>query len=339
MAEGKINSRKKGAKGEKEASKLLEDWVGKKFARVPSSGGLQWQASMAKGDIVCTEEGFFFPFCMEIKNYAELQFQHLLMNSKSKIVEFWEQCKRDALIAKKVPMLWMRYNGLPKGLFFVVVERTFYEFCIAPFYTEEKRAMAVEGKHDFVIFTTYQLFEVPYKRMHKIARNYAANYHEIIKPLKEYPGYELSNRGYILKPNGTQAKARATPKNPYLRSTVKDKSGKSKMVNLHQLVAKYFVKNPKNGEVVNHLQNDRTIADARNLEWTTQKENVQHAYENINPNYRIKQWSASGELLGSYRSISLATRAIGENSPSTINRVINGKRKTAYGFRWTKEMI
>ena len=40
-----INSRSKGNRAELIAAKVMEVWAGKKFARVPSSGGLQWKTS------------------------------------------------------------------------------------------------------------------------------------------------------------------------------------------------------------------------------------------------------------------------------------------------------
>lgn len=118
----KINSRRKGNKAENVAAKVLETWTKKKFARTPSSGGLAWKHSMAKGDIVCTTEGHYFPFCMEIKSYRDLGFEKLLLDVKKvKILEFWEQVIRDAKICNKVPMLMMRYNGMPRTTFFMVI--------------------------------------------------------------------------------------------------------------------------------------------------------------------------------------------------------------------------
>lgn len=111
-----INSRNKGNKAERDLAKQLKEWAGKEFARSPSSGGLQWGSTFAKGDIVCTTEGHYFPFCVEIKFHKEIDTNNLLVGKKeSKIVSFWEQCRRDAKLADKIPILFMRYNMLPKG--------------------------------------------------------------------------------------------------------------------------------------------------------------------------------------------------------------------------------
>jgi Holliday junction resolvase len=116
-----INSRNKGCKAERTVAKLMEKWTSKQFARTPSSGGLNWKSANSKGDIVCTTEGHYFPFCIEVKHHAEINFSELYMPKKKKVkvLEFWEQCKRDALKANKIPLLFMRYNGLPNDFFFI----------------------------------------------------------------------------------------------------------------------------------------------------------------------------------------------------------------------------
>lgn len=117
-----INSRQKGSKTERLVASLLTKWTGKKFARTPSSGGMQWKNSYTKGDVVCTVEGHVFPFCVEVKNHKDINFQHPLYLPSSNILTFWAQCKRDADLANKTPLLLMRYNGLPREMFFMVIE-------------------------------------------------------------------------------------------------------------------------------------------------------------------------------------------------------------------------
>lgn len=115
-----MNSRRKGAKNEREVAKALKDWTGKEFAKTPASGGLQWKTANSKGDVVCTTEGHYFPFCVEAKFHVKIDFSHLLTPGikNVEILDFWKQCVRDAKKCKKVPMLLMRYNLLPKGFGF-----------------------------------------------------------------------------------------------------------------------------------------------------------------------------------------------------------------------------
>lgn len=120
-----INSRSKGCKNERKAAKLIEVWTNKKFARTPSSGGLNWKTSNTRGDIVCTTEGHYFPFCVEVKAHREINFAELLMPQKKgvKIQEFWDQATRDAEKCNKIPLLLMRYNRMPSDLFFAAIPK------------------------------------------------------------------------------------------------------------------------------------------------------------------------------------------------------------------------
>lgn len=55
------------------------------------------------------------------------------------------------------------------------------------------------------------------------------------------------------------------------------KDGKFKRFRVHRLVALMFIPNPKNLPCVNHIDGDNMNNRATNLEWTSFKENSQHA--------------------------------------------------------------
>lgn len=122
-----INSRRKGRRGESRACMVLTEWTGRKFANTPASGGLNWKKANVSGDVVCTKEGHYFPFCVEVKNTKKIDFSHLLVPGilNIDIIDWWHQCARDAKKVKKVPLLMIRYNGLPKDFFFVIVTQEF----------------------------------------------------------------------------------------------------------------------------------------------------------------------------------------------------------------------
>lgn len=117
------NGKRKGNKNERELTKWFQEWTGLEFQRVPQSGGLRWgNRDNIVGDIICTDErkGRNFPFTIETKFHKDINFQHLLLEVKgNKILEFWDQAKSDGEATGKIPLLFMRINGMAKQTWFV----------------------------------------------------------------------------------------------------------------------------------------------------------------------------------------------------------------------------
>ena len=63
----------------------------------------------------------------------------------------------------------------------------------------------------------------------------------------------------------------------YLRIQIWDK-GKCSFVAIHRLVAQEYIPNPENKPFVNHINGNKQDNRVENLEWCTQKENIQHAF-------------------------------------------------------------
>lgn len=126
-----INSKVKGNRNELNVTKLLSDWVGKEFTRVPMSGGLRWKnREMVCGDVVCTDPDFKFIFSIETKFYKNLglKYSDPYLRTNSMIYKFMAQCQRDAAAAGKYPFLMVRENGMPKDLYYVFLPATFIQY-------------------------------------------------------------------------------------------------------------------------------------------------------------------------------------------------------------------
>lgn len=117
------NSKKKGNRFERVVAKYFTDWSGFKFGRTPGSGSFHNNRDLGS-DLICNDDKHKNRCCISIecKNYQDIRFEHVLLgNKRCKIFSFWDQASRDAKRTKKFPILCMRYNSMPRGEFFFVV--------------------------------------------------------------------------------------------------------------------------------------------------------------------------------------------------------------------------
>ena len=100
-----------------------------------------------------------------------------------------------------------------------------------------------------------------------------------MKEIEEFKGmYWISCGGNIINQYGKQL-ATTIDKDgyPIIRFTINKKKVVRK---IHRLVALAFIPNPLNKPQVNHIDGNKSNNFAWNLEWTTAKENVVHAFKN-----------------------------------------------------------
>lgn len=167
-----INSRNKGNKGERVAAKVLADWTGKTFTRVPSSGGLGWHTSNSTGDIICSTEGHYFPFSIEVKLRDQLNFDHLLYLDKPEILKFWDQSLRDAERVNKCPIVMMRYDRLPKDFFFILLPTKAYRNFLHT-HLKGKGCRTIHiPTFGITMITTEALKHIPYNKIRKPIKSY-----------------------------------------------------------------------------------------------------------------------------------------------------------------------
>ena len=93
------------------------------------------------------------------------------------------------------------------------------------------------------------------------------------KPTLEDEFYLVSNQGRVKHENRILSGSKQ--KDGYIRVKIRGKS-----YPIHRIVAEVFVENKYNKPFVNHIDGNKQNNHADNLEWCTQKENVNHARKN-----------------------------------------------------------
>ncbi len=99
-------------------------------------------------------------------------------------------------------------------------------------------------------------------------------------PLKEYPSYEISNLGRVHRLNAFGKRntfLKASVVQGYLMVRLSE-GGSPENVFIHRLVATYFTQGDTTLKV-NHKDLDKLNNVYSNLEWVTQKRNIQHYWE------------------------------------------------------------
>lgn len=103
------------------------------------------------------------------------------------------------------------------------------------------------------------------------------------KPIKGYEEiYEVSNMGRIKalgfkKNNKSRSKKgllQPFTSNSYQKVSLTDRNSKAKTYFIHQLVAKHFIDNSNNYNIVDHINTNKADNRYFNLRWTTQKGNM-----------------------------------------------------------------
>jgi len=113
-----VNGKKKGNRVELEFAKALSKRFGKKFTRVPMSGGFSTfhkgtgvkESAMQdmSGDIRAPEG---FKFSIEVKSRKEFNFWDLLNDNDNEIDQWLNQAEEECSISKKLPLLIIKINN------------------------------------------------------------------------------------------------------------------------------------------------------------------------------------------------------------------------------------
>ena len=178
---------------------------------------------------------------------------------------------------------------------------------------------------------------------------------EIWEPVIGYVGhYEVSNKGRVRSltrkikcRNGrvTTVKAKMLKLSPNKNNGYINvwlyKQGEVTRFAVHRLVAIAFVQNPRNLNIVNHINEKRTDNVAQNLEWVTHAENLAHRGAFLRGRLKVRkkiyQYTLGGILINTY-GYALETQLDGFR-PNGVTQACLEYAKTYYGYIWSYKRL
>lgn len=145
---------------------------------------------------------------------------------------------------------------------------------------------------------------------------------------RDYDNYIIYDDGRIYSKNRKKFMTNKIMQDGYIRMELyKDK--KPKMFNVHRIVAEIFIDNPENKPFVNHKDGNKQNNKVENLEWVTQKENIEHAFRMGLSKYQLKntgilckkvnQFDSDMNLIKQWPSIIEINRSLGYNRQYITN--------------------
>ena len=185
---------------------------------------------------------------------------------------------------------------------------------------------------------------------------------EIWKDIEGYEGlYQVSNLGNVksldhMRKNGTNEymqkgkllKPQLNNKTRYFHIRL-SKNGKVKNFLLHRIIAQAFIVNPNNYKEINHKDENPSNNSLQNLEWCDKKYNINYGKGNqIRSQTEIKtkkggkrvyQFDLENNLLKIWNNQLEIKKELGISQTNNISNCCNGKRKSAYGYKWRYENV
>ena len=107
------------------------------------------------------------------------------------------------------------------------------------------------------------------------------------KIITDFSNYTITPEGVITNTVTNHTKSQWLGANGYYHVDLQQ-NGVKKKVAVHRLLALHYLPNPHNKRTVNHIDGNKLNNSLDNLEWATDSENCQHAYDTGLQPYRKK---------------------------------------------------
>lgn len=164
-----------------------------------------------------------------------------------------------------------------------------------------------------------------YDKLHQETRQW--------KQVHDCPDYRISSDGRIYSDLTKCLMTLGPDEDDYHSCRLYLPNKEQKGVIVHKEVVQAYVRLLKDGEVVNHLNGNKTDNRLENLQITTHSGNTQHAYDTgLIKRNGVIQFDDNGKPIARYSNVSIASKNLGipENN---IRAAIQRKGRSA-GFKW-----
>lgn len=159
----------------------------------------------------------------------------------------------------------------------------------------------------------------------------------MIKEIKGYPNYFITEDGRVISKKSKNPKelCQWIDGTGYKQVIIR-KDGKRYYKRVHQLVADAFVEGKSEINcMVNHIDGNKVNNNFKNLEWTSNKKNTQHAYDNglYRSTYKCKV-KAVHKITGEefvFRSIRACAKELDLNR-KTITEILKKNKNNNYDY-------
>lgn len=117
-------------------------------------------------------------------------------------------------------------------------------------------------------------------------------------------------------------------------------NGRRKSLRVHRLVAMAFLGLPGEDQtMVNHRDGNRSNNCVANLEWISNRDNVQHAIDTgLRKTKPVNQFTMAGEFVRQFVSVAVAAKTFGRTTGG-LYMFLRGHGSSCWGFCWDYAMV
>ena len=149
------------------------------------------------------------------------------------------------------------------------------------------------------------------------------------KDNNKFSNYKINKKGVVINNNNIILKQNIN--SGYYRINLTSDNGKPKSLFIHKLVALTFLENQNNYDIVNHKDENKLNNNIKNLEWVNHIQNITYSQGK-----KINQIDINiDKIIKTFNSMQEAYRELNKTYGANIRLVCEGKRKFAFGFRWS----